>query len=71
MIKDDKKPPEQMGRAAQVRDVLPFATKLAESFSGENEHWRTVSIVTDLLLQLTLMNNSGTWFPLRALDLQG
>jgi hypothetical protein len=57
MIKDKKKAPKQRGRAAQVRYLLPFAAKLAESFAGEDEHWRTVSTVTDGLLQLTLMNN--------------
>jgi len=57
MIKDKKKAPKQRGRAAQVRYLLPFAAKLAESFAGEDEHWRTASTVTDGLLQLTLMNN--------------
>ena len=58
MIKDKKSAPRQRGRAAQVRYLLPFAARLAESFSSENEHWRTVATVTDLLLQLTLMNNT-------------
>jgi len=58
MIKEDNKPPRQKGRAAQVRYLLPFAAKLAEHFSGENEHWMTLATVTDLLLQLTLLNNT-------------
>jgi len=58
MIKEDGKPPRQRGRAAQVRYLLPFAAKLAEHLSEEGEHWRTLATVTDLLLQLTLMNNT-------------
>ena len=58
MIKDKKSAPKQRGRAAQVRYLSPFAARLAERFSQENEHWRTVATVTDLLLQLTLMNNT-------------
>jgi hypothetical protein len=51
MIKDKKSAPKQRGRAAQVRYLSPFAARLAESFSSENEHWRIVATVTDLLLQ--------------------
>jgi hypothetical protein len=32
MIKDTKSAPKQRGRAAQVRYLLPFAARLAESF---------------------------------------
>jgi len=37
--------------------LLSFAARLAESFSDKDEHWRTVSTMTDGLLQLTSMNN--------------
>jgi hypothetical protein len=37
MIKEKKSAPKQRGRAAQVRYLLPFAARLAESFSSENE----------------------------------
>ena len=45
---------------------LPFATKLVESFVGENEHWSLVSNFTDLLMQLTLMHNTRPYDSLRA-----
>ena len=69
MIKDQKKPPKQRGRAAQVRYLLPFAARLAESFSDEDEHWRTVSTVTNGLLKLTLMTNMRPYYAEAAANL--
>jgi hypothetical protein len=56
MIKGQGKPPKQRGRAAQVRYLLPFAARLAESYADTNSHWQTVAALLDYLLQLTMMN---------------
>ena len=58
MIKARGKPPKLRGRAAQVRYLLPFAAQMAEMFADESEHCRTLAIVTDTLLQLTLLNQT-------------
>ena len=56
MIKGQGRPPKQRGRAAQVRYLLPFAARLAESYADTNSHWQTVAALLDYLLQLTMMN---------------
>jgi len=56
MIKGQGKSPKQRGRAAQVRYLLPFAARLAESYADTDCHWQTVAALLDYLLKLTMMN---------------
>ena len=56
MIKGSGRAPKQRGRAAQVRYLLPFAARLAESFAHTDSHWHTVATLLDYLLKLTMMN---------------
>ena len=56
MIKGQGKSPKQRGRAAQVRYLLPFAARLAESYADTDLHWQTVATLLDHLLKLTMMN---------------
>ena len=53
MSKGQGKSPKHRGRAAQVRYLLPFAARLAESYTDTNCHWQTVAALLDYLLKLT------------------
>ena len=52
MIKVPGKAPKQRGKAAQARYLLPFATRLAESFADMDQHWQTVALLTERALLL-------------------
>ena len=69
MIKVPGKAPTQRGKAAQVRYLLPFAARLAESFADMDQHWQTVAVLTESAVLLTLCSQERPYPKHEAADL--
>ena len=69
MIKVPGTAPKQRGKAAQVRYLLPFAARLAESFADMDQHWQTVAVLTESAVLLTLCSQERPYPKHEAADL--
>ena len=69
MIKVPGKAPKQRGKAAQVRYLLPFAARLAESFADMDQHWQTGAVLTESAVLLTLCSQERPYHKHAAADL--